>query len=201
MCLRGGARTGGVGRGAEIREPVAAWGKDCPGVGRGFVLITTCLVTGDDGRAAVSDAGGGRGGKPARDVSSRSSKVINMLSVGRTQGWAGWARFLPRRFLAGAAVQGWCGVELTRALGFAPSWCQGSSAWLDAVAAGQRLVKFSTPTVALVEAATRESMSSSSSFIWWRRDILPSSSVIFWLKQSQFKHPDSGLSGGIVVWC
>lgn len=84
---------------------------------------SACLVADvggeGSGRGTASDAGDDGGWRqPAREVSSSSSKVTNLLSVWRTQGGKGWDSRLPQRFLPRAAVQGsvWCGVELTRGL-------------------------------------------------------------------------------------
>ena len=135
-----------------------------------------------------------RGGK------SCSSRMDDALVTWRA--WRGWRQDSSFLLCLPLRVHGsfWLGVELARALGLAPSFIQ----WLGGCAT-ERSRQGTVKSISLaVEAAagsmvTSESRSCSSSWIWYRMDILPSSSEIFWVRWRRLSHPDGEVSGGIFL--
>ncbi len=83
---------------------------------------------GDSGGMDISAAGGDRGrGTPDSSGKSWRSKMLNLFSSGMSGDWVVWGTSLQPFFREWATVHGCSessGVDLTGALGLAPSWVQ-----------------------------------------------------------------------------
>lgn len=124
---------------------------------------------------------------PVSGGNSSSSSTENLFASWRDSGGSEradeLAPCLPLRATShGSQGSRGLGVELAEILGLAPSWAKGSAGSTEALAG---------PTT------TRESITHSSSLIWYKLDILLSSSEIFWIRRRQLSQAEGEVSGGM----